>query len=185
MHQGTDYRYASWQPIETNKTSIGTKAPYYGNIAVAAFLGNISGNTANSTVQETSIANLPLPSPMEAAYAAYHDSVLQRVIVINMQQYNYSNASTEGPRPVSMYSFQVPESCGGQNATVSRLMANGSDAITGITWNGLSYNYELQSGMPVRLDNVTIGETIVVGANGSMIVDVPHSSAAMVSLKCS
>src|SRR3982075_1414196 len=32
MHQGTDYRYASWQPVQTNKTTIGTKPPYYGNI---------------------------------------------------------------------------------------------------------------------------------------------------------
>ncbi|KAI9693905.1 MAG: hypothetical protein M1822_003176 [Bathelium mastoideum] len=184
MHQGTNYRYVSWQPIETNVSSIGTKAPYYGNIAVAAFLGNVSGNTANSTAQNTSIANLPLPNPMEAAYAAYSNSVLQRVMVINLQQYNYSNASTEGPRPTTTYNFQVPESCSGGNATVSRLMANGSDAITGITWNGYSYNYELQNGAPVLLNNVTVGESVLVGANGDLSVNVPHSSAAMVSLKC-
>ncbi|KAI9668250.1 MAG: hypothetical protein M1821_001070 [Bathelium mastoideum] len=184
MHQGTNYRYVSWQPIETNVSSIGTKAPYYGNIAVAAFLGNVSGNTANSTAQNTSIANLPLPNPMEAAYAAYSNSVLQRVMVINLQQYNYSNASTEGPRPMTTYNFQVPESCSGGNATVSRLMANGSDAITGITWNGYSYNYELQNGAPVLLNNVTVGESVLVGANGDLSVNVPHSSAAMVSLKC-
>ncbi|KAL9096165.1 MAG: hypothetical protein Q9165_001688 [Trypethelium subeluteriae] len=183
MHQGTNYRYDSWQPIETNKSSIGTKAPYYGNIAVAAFIGNVSGNTANTTVQNTSITNLPLSNPMEAAYAAYQNTVLQRVMVINLQQYNYSNASTEGPRPVTTYGFQVPESCAG-NATVSRLMANGSDAITGITWDGLSYNYELMNGMPVRLNNVTIGEGVAVGTNGSFSVDVPHSSAAVVNLRC-
>ena len=184
MHQGTDYRYASWQPVDTNRTSIGTKAPYYGNIAVAAFIGNVSGNTPNSTAQNTSIVNLPLSDPMEAAYAAYLDSVLQRVMVINLLEYNYSNASTEGPRPVKTYSFQLPESCSGTNATVSRLMANGSDAITGITWDGLSYNYELQNGMPVRLNNVTIGETVAVGTNGNVSVDVPLSSAAMVNLEC-
>ena len=121
---------------------------------------------------------------MEAAYAAYSDSVLQRIMVINLQQYNYSNASTEGQRPVTTYNFQVPQSCSGGNATVSRLLANGSDAITGITWDGYSYNYELQNGMPVRLTNVTVGETASASAGGDISVDVPHSSAAMLSLKC-
>src|SRR3954462_11542286 len=41
MHQGTNYRYQSWQPVETSLGTLGTKPPYYGNIAVAAFLGNL------------------------------------------------------------------------------------------------------------------------------------------------
>jgi hypothetical protein len=188
MHQGTNYRYDSWQPIETNISSIGTKAPYYGNIAVAAFLGNITDNansstTASPTGHNVSITNLPLTNPMEVAYAAYNGDALKRVMVVNLQQYNYTNASTEGPRPNTTYEFQVPSACAG-NATAQRLMANGSDAITGITWDGYSYNYELMNGLPVRLDNVTVGETIAVPANGSFSIDVPHSSAAMVNLQC-
>ena len=60
MHQGTDYRYASWQPINTNKTTKGTKAPYYGNIAVASMLGDLT----KSTVQ---IKNIPLQKETESA----------------------------------------------------------------------------------------------------------------------
>lgn len=41
MHMGTNYRYASWQPVTTDLAAVGTKAPYYGNVAVAAFLGNL------------------------------------------------------------------------------------------------------------------------------------------------
>ncbi|KAI9705734.1 MAG: hypothetical protein M1820_004982 [Bogoriella megaspora] len=183
MHQGTNYRYDSWQPIDTNKSSIGTKAPYYGNIAVAAFLGNVSGNASPSTANNISIVNLPLPIPMEAAYAAYNGSTLTKTMIINMQQYNYTNASTEGPRPVTRYWFNVPTTCAG-TASVQRLMANGSDAITGITWDGWSYNYELRNGMPFRLGNVTVGERSTVGQNGTVYVDVPHSSAAVLNLKC-
>jgi hypothetical protein len=61
MHQGTDYRYASWQPIQTDKTTIGTKPPYYGNIFVAAMI------RGDSDVQ---VVNLPLTKDTEAAYAA-------------------------------------------------------------------------------------------------------------------
>ena len=40
-----NYRYQSWQPVDTNNiTSNGTKAPYYGSITVAAFLGRLDGD---------------------------------------------------------------------------------------------------------------------------------------------
>ncbi len=124
MHQGTNYRYQSWQPIETNDTSKGTKAPYYGNIAVAAFLGDIVTDTP-------SIVNLPLVDVEESAYAAYTGGELDRVIVINMMEYN----ATEGnqnidhyTRPIERYEFQVPKRYHGK-ADVQWLMANGSDAV--------------------------------------------------------
>ena len=179
MHQGTNYRYQSWQPIDTNDTSKGTKAPYYGNIAVAAFLGDI-----NTT--PPSIANLPLPNDEESAYAAYTDGKLDRIIVINMQEYNATDYNSQYidnyPRPLEQYSFQLPSSYQGK-ASVQWLMANGSDAITGCTFDGYSYNYELEEGKPVLLNNVTRGETVVVGDDGSMSVDVPLSSAAIVTFR--
>lgn len=63
-------------------------------------------------------------------------------------------------------------------------MANGSDALSGITFDGYSYNYELDNGLPVRLHNVTRGECIEVGAEGKANVKVPASSAVIVNLKC-
>jgi hypothetical protein len=41
MHQGTSYRYAAWQPIQTPNATLGTKPPYYGSIAVASMLGDL------------------------------------------------------------------------------------------------------------------------------------------------
>jgi len=170
MHMGTNYRYQAWQPIETNTTK-GTKAPYYGNIGVAAFLGGLE-----------SIVNLPVSSETSAAYAGYDRKKLKRVIAINMQQYNASSWN-EGylnnyTRPVESVTFDV--SCGG---SIRRLIANGSDAITGITFDGYSYNFELDNGNPVLLKNATRGETFQ-SWGGSVTIQVPYSSAAILDLEC-
>ncbi|KAK8016339.1 hypothetical protein PG993_014528 [Apiospora rasikravindrae] len=199
MHMGTNYRYASWQPVETPQATRGTKAPYYGNIAVAAFLGNLR-------IAPVQVAHLPLTGgDTEAAYAAYVSGSLKRVMIINMNAYNYTNTNTTNnsdgksthavdcgcdgstgggqsssspppQRPARAYSFFVG---GGTTiARVQRLYANGSDAITGITWDGWSYNYELDGGRPVRLANVTVGETVEV-QNGTLNIAVPDSQAVL------
>ncbi len=169
MHMGTDYRYAAWQPIETSKTSIGTKPPYYGQVVAAAFLGDLT----SSNVQ---VLNIPLPDEREAAYALYSDARLARIAIVNMRAYNYTINGTSTvlnpvKRPSQIYSFRVPAYCDG-DVGVRRLRANGSDAITGISWDGWSYNYELEEGRPVRLRNVTTGERAVV-RGGSVVVAVP------------
>ncbi|KAH8156926.1 hypothetical protein CIB48_g11321 [Xylaria polymorpha] len=169
MHMGTNYRYASWQPVTTDLAAVGTKAPYYGNVAVAAFLGNLRiepvrvahldlgrGDAGNSSDTEVGV--------QDAAYGAYVDDALTRIMVVNMRAYNYTLNGTgdldlrnPAPRKVRTYSFGVDGFADGREALVRRLYANGSDAITGITWDGISYNYELDLGKPVRLQNVTTG----------------------------
>ncbi|KAH9825387.1 Glycoside hydrolase [Teratosphaeria destructans] len=176
MHQGTNYRYQAWQPVETNITSKGTKAPYYASLTVAAFLGNLKDSTP-------SIVNLPLPSEQESAYAAYVGGELARLIIVNLQGYNateYNSAYINNyTRPVEQYTFQLP-SCMVGSVNLRRLMANGSDAITGVTFDGYSYNYDLGNGLPVLLKNVTRGETAIVGQDGRLKVGVPRSSAVIV-----
>lgn len=179
MHQGTNYRYQSWQPIDTDLATKGTKAPYYGNIAVAAFLGDIKRAAP-------SIVNLPLTSEEESAYAAYVHNKLARVMLINMMAYNATDYNSEYidhyKRPVERYELQLSEAYRGRHIGLQRLMANGSDAITGITFDGYSYNYELANGRPVPQHNVTRGETVRVGWDGKVHVDVPRSSAVMLRL---
>lgn len=65
---------------------------------------------------------------------------------------------------------------------MQRLIANGSDAITGVTFGGYSFNYELNNGKPVLLHNVTRGEEADV-FRGRMRVGVPRSSAVMVDFE--
>ncbi|OCK80416.1 glycoside hydrolase family 79 protein [Lepidopterella palustris CBS 459.81] len=175
MHQGTNYRYQSWQPIETDKTSMGTKAPFYGNVAVAASLGDL-------TAGGVEVQHIPMSKETEAVYAIYANNTLARVMVINMMEYNYTAESTN-TRPHVAYNFTVPTSCAG-NGIVQRLLANGSDAITGITFNGRSYNYEVAQGKAHIMGNVTKDEIVWVGKDGIFSVNVPWSSAALVQLSC-
>ncbi|TVY28785.1 Beta-glucuronidase [Lachnellula hyalina] len=174
MHQGTNYRYQFWQPVETNITTKGTKAPYYGHVVVAAMLGG----------SDTQIVGLDLEDEREAAYAAYVEGVLERVVVVNLREYNYTVNGTSGvvnpePRGSQNYTFSVPDGYSG-SVGVQRLWANGSDAISGISWDGWSYNYELDEGRPVRLGNVTVGEVVDV-ENGGFTVAVEDSTAVVLN----
>ncbi|KAG8405077.1 hypothetical protein J3459_022253 [Metarhizium acridum] len=136
MHQGTDYRDQAFQPTDTNKTSKGTKAPYYGSIGVAAALGDL-------TAFSVSVSSIPMSSDQEAAYAIFERGNLQRLTVINMHEYNTTKdgAGTEPlpnpPRRMSRaFSFAVRNLTQDVSIRVQRHMANGSDAITGVTFDG-------------------------------------------------
>lgn len=183
MHQGTNYRYAAWQPVDTEKAPRGTKAPYYATVAVAAALGDTAQH-------DVAVATLPTPAALDAeadvAHAIYANGRLARVFFLNMRGYN-TTATGSGlgladgdplPRGSQNYTLSVPD--GLDSVPVQRLLANGSDAITGITWDGWSYNVELDGGRPVRLANVTTGETVSV-TDGQVTVTVPDSSAALLS----
>jgi hypothetical protein len=132
------------------------------------------------------ISTLPSSSIYSTQYAAHVDDTLTRLLLVDLHTYNTTadnNYTTPIARPTESYTFQLPSECKG-GAHVQRLLANGSDAITGITWDGYSYNYELDEGKPVRMSNVTCGESVTVDGKGMMSVQVPWSSAAIVSLEC-
>ncbi|KAF2090616.1 glycoside hydrolase family 79 protein [Saccharata proteae CBS 121410] len=156
FHQGTNYRYDSWQPVDTEREVKGTRAPYYGNVAAAAAVGDL-------TAGQVEVASLELNGSAEAAYGVYGNATLKRLAVVNMREWNYSTtadtttATTNSTRPTNDYWFSVPLSCNG-TAVVQRLMANGSDAVTGVTFNGRSFDWELEQGMPVLLRNMTKDE---------------------------
>jgi hypothetical protein len=115
-------------------------------------------------------------------------------MIINLHQYNYTvngTSSIRNPvaRPVRNFTITIPSSPTPMYgsaakalpsvATLRALHANGSDAITGITYDGYSYNYELNNGLPVRLANVTVGKTVNV-TGGKLVVPVEDSGAVMV-----
>jgi hypothetical protein len=117
-------------------------------------------------------------------YTAHVDNKLARILIVDLHTYNTTanNFTTEFPRPVQTHEFVLPKGC--KTGTVARLIANGSDALTGITFDGKSYAYELDMGKGVKMANVTQGECVSVDRKGGFKVDVPWSSAAIVSLKC-
>jgi hypothetical protein len=161
---------------------MGTKPPYYANIAVAAML-------SQSKASNVSVSHVPLLpyNERQAAYAAYVDNRLARILALNLVAHNYTLNGTGGatlnpdPRPISVFGFQVPPGLA-RSAHVQKLVANGSDAITGITFDGWSYNHELAEGRPVRLGNVTLGERIEVTSEGRILIEVPASQAVLLTL---
>lgn len=172
FHQGTNYRYSGWQPINTPRAVKQTRPPFYGHLALAAALGD-SGKHA------VRVVNTTLNTEHEAAYAIYNNDRLTKIVVLNLNEYN---ATVADPleRPVDTYSFRVPH--GVKRVSVQRLMGAGSDAVTGLTFDGYSYNADIREGEPVRLHNVTIGETIRVQRDNVVNVKLPWSSAAILNL---
>ncbi|ETS83220.1 hypothetical protein PFICI_05096 [Pestalotiopsis fici W106-1] len=175
LHNGVGYNYAAWHPSSWNGTTPVTKAPYYGNIATAATLGNVARN-------KTQISSIPMSNTTDSAYAIYKDGSLASIAILNMAGYNYTKPPTT--RPSKTYSFSISDESKYKAGSVKRLMANGSDAITGITWDGYSYNYNLANGKPSRLTNITNSEQEepVKVINGAFNVTLPHSSFTLVEL---
>lgn len=187
MHQGTNYRYASWQPIQTVNETLGTKAPYYGNVAVARFLGNNGGEGKNVSVSEIDLTAGDSNSNISiyhSAYAAYLDGRLAKLAVIQMRAYNYSTTTNSSPqRPVETFEFQFngEQAAAVKSVVAEQLIANGSDAITGVTFGGYSFNHELEEGRPVLLQNVSASEPVQIQQGGLFTIDLPWSSAVILN----
>lgn len=200
-------------------------AAFLGN---ESYIYNPNTSTSTSTNITTSVVNLPLEDRREAAYAAYVKGRLRRLMVVDMHAYNASSSSNESEvmaamRPVTMYTFKLSSwkheghkledegvtevdvesaMCANSNQRLEgrlrRLMAPGSDSVSGVTFDGWSYDWEVGGGLPVRLGNVTVGESVGVkfegkrkksggrGGKGKLVIkaEVPWSSAVIVDLVC-
>ncbi|KAJ0285507.1 hypothetical protein CBS470a_006394 [Colletotrichum nupharicola] len=179
FHMGRDYRYSAWQPVQTSKQDIGTKAPYYGNLATAAILGRLGKD-------KVQVANLPATgNGAESAYGIYHSGKLAKVAILNMAEYNFtaSGNATEtelnkAKRSNHSFSINLDSSFNGKTATVRRLIAPGADSITGITWDGYTFNYDVDNGKAVLVSNVTVGEEVAV-SDGKATLSIADSSAVV------
>lgn len=146
-----------------------------GNMATAAFIGNQGAPR---------IRSIPMPSEKESVYTAHLGDRLKRIMIINFEGYNTTaqNYTSAYARPSFEYDLDLPRSCRGP-AQLQRLSANGSDAISGITWDGFSYAHDLDQGRPVRLENVTRGEHVAI-RDHAISVTLPASSAVIVHVDC-
>ncbi|CAI7610721.1 unnamed protein product [Penicillium glandicola] len=163
FHQGLNYRYASWQPIESNGIPPTTRPPYYGQIMVA----NAIGQSKN-----TRIVNIPLSEETESAYAIYNGDRLSKLVVTNLRAFN----QTTSDRPSREYKFHVPAQH--KSARIERLTGPGSDALANITFGGISYDYALKEGKPVQ--QYSNEKTRI--RNGLLTIEVPDSSAVLLTL---
>lgn len=135
---------------------------------VAHALGN-----SNST----RLANIPLPSDTESAYAVYHNELLSRLVALNLEAW-YANSTTT--RPSKEYTFRIPGRY--TTANVLRFMGPGADARSNLTFDGVSYDYELGGGKPVVVDEMGKKERVHV-KDGMVRIEVPASSGAILVLR--
>lgn len=112
---------------------------------------------------------------------------LPKIVLINLNDHNATAANNytapSAPLGGGEFTLQGPKDCKGKTATLQRLMANGSDAVTGATFDGYNYNYELDNEIPVLLNNITRGESVKVGRKSDLKVGVPDSSAVLLSFR--
>jgi Glycosyl hydrolase family 79 C-terminal beta domain len=171
MQQGTNFYYDPWQPIDTPLVAKGTLAPYYGSIAAAAML-------SNTTTSKVQIATIPMLEPqVDIAYAAYVTGSLARIAVLNLRSYG----ANSGPRPSQQYTFSVPGT-GSTSAIVRKLDAAGSGVLSGITWDGYSYDYALNGGKLVLLPNMTRGKAAAI-CGGVVSVKVEDAGAVILDFE--
>lgn len=132
---------------------------------VAAALGH---------AENARVVNIPLKEETEAAYGIYHGEKLSKIVVVNMKAFNQTTSSG---RPSRKYQFEVPGSH--DRVKVERMVAPGSDSTSGITFGGISYDYDLQHGKPVTVNSEKKTTKI---RGGTVSIDIPDSSAVLLTL---
>jgi hypothetical protein len=166
FHQSDGAPYSSWVPATNSAGEIGTRPPYYGELAAATFLGDSS----KVVVQELAV---PSTEGVESAYAAYVQGHLARLAVVNMREYNSTSADTH---PSQIYHFKVDK---GSWWTIKVLTAPGSDVTTNVTFNGYAYEYETL-GKGARVHDRTSDQQVRADSQGSLGIRVYDSEAVVI-----
>ena len=111
-----------------------------------------------------------------SGYGVYENGQLRRVVVLNMKEWRSDSGTA---RPSSSFSVNVPR--GVQGAKVERLTAPGAEVLSGVTFGGVSYDYDLKEGKPVVVDAGAAKEA-VVGKKGVLSVVLNDSEGVVLHL---
>ena len=172
MQQGLDFNYAAWRPVPTKQGPLAVHAQYYGFALVADLIGLGASRGGDKRLRITSLwdkAHLNL-SP----YAGYVDGVLDRYVVIDLNEWNATDAN---PRPAGTVILDVPD--GVRSAELRRLTGPGANAgAENITWAGTRYTVERPNGEKVGAETEKVG---VEGGKASFRIQ--SSEAVLVLLQ--
>lgn len=170
--------HALWTPIPgvlNNNPTPQVRSPFYAQPFIADFIG---------IPEPHSVLNLDLNSDVLSAYAMYHNSVLSRVALVNLQMWTKSSGTTRGSQ-----TFAVSVPSGISTVMVQRLHADAGALATGydysldasqnITWAGMQWTYTLDNGKGHISDVISTNVSVV---NGVANVVVPDSEAVIVYL---
>jgi hypothetical protein len=148
-----------------------TNSPYYGNIMAAAAVGK---------APNTIIACLDIENADErtSAYAIYEGSQVKRVILLNMIEYRSDSGI---PRPSNTFTMKLPQRV--KEVRIERLTAPGAEALSGITFGGVSYDYMLSKGKSIAVDGAAAKEKAKVTKSGTLSIILQISEGAVPYMK--
>ena len=162
FHQSGTSPYSAWAPTSDPPL---TNAPYYGNVLIAGAVG------AEDNV-ELSYFDLGNNDEHTSAYVLYADNTLARMVILNMNEYDQDS----GDRSSQTFALSVPSGVTG--AKVERLTAAGADVTGNVTFAGVSYDYDLNMGKPVVLNETATTES-VTAENGILNVIVMDTEGVL------
>ena len=172
MHMTDNSNASAWQPINVYGKDPFVRPQYYAHAAVAQVIGNGNGTTQIGSLDVRG-AGRDYEGRVRA-YSAYANGALQSIILINSKPANAS-LSNKG-------SFTFNLNWGTTNANkkiyLSYLTAEGSDSLTGTTWNGMEYSDE--DGKASVVDQSLYQYTL--DSTGAVSVPVRDSEAVVANL---
>lgn len=173
MQLGISMSYAAWHPIHAGKWKRAVRGPFYAHVFIADTIGRSS---------DTRVSELPGASAKHhSAYAIYNSGTLQRIAIVNMERYltpsSESDPPTTAQRPHRTYQLNLPNDV--NRATVHKLSAPNTEALSGITYGGKQWLI----GNEGKESDADIDDTVTKSPkNGSVLVDVQASQAVLVKL---
>lgn len=172
MHMTDNSNASAWQPIPMWGSNLFVRPQYYAHAAMAQIIGNGNGTTQIGTLN-TGSARGEYRGRIRA-YAAYAQTNLQSVIMINSRQVNASQSNKES------FTFNVNfgKAYADRDVYLSYLTADGADSFFGTTWNGIQYQNE--TGKPKTVDRtIRMART---SSTGALSIPVRDSEAVVANI---
>ncbi|KAI1344547.1 glycoside hydrolase family 79 protein [Xylariaceae sp. FL0016] len=171
FHMTAESTASPWQPTVLDGVAPFVRPMYYGMAAFNQIIG------ASCTARAAAMDIDSYPSGYNGyvkAYSVYQGERLGSIVVANGKLANVSASD----KPTMTVSVTVPTSLAGETVHLSYLTADGADATSGTTWNGLSFE-ENGDGSQTQVSDDD--ETTTVGDDGTLSFTVRDTQVVVAS----
>ncbi|KAF2677163.1 glycoside hydrolase family 79 protein [Lentithecium fluviatile CBS 122367] len=172
MHMTDNSNASAWQPIEIWGKKPFVRPQYYAHAAIAQIIGNGNGTTQIGSLS-TSGAGGDYKGRIRA-YSVYANGNIQAAVLINSKP----SPSTESNKASYTFDLDLGTQSANKDVFLSYLTADGSESLTGTSWNGMTYDDV--TGLASQTDN-TIYKTRTDGS-GKVSVQVRDTQAVVANL---